>query len=499
MFRKRTSGVLLPLTALPSPYGIGDLGPEAMCFIDFLEQAQQSVWQMLPINSVSAAAGFSPYSSVSAFAGNPLLISPQSLYRADWLDKMDTLQGVRRGSDRVYYSQVQTAKTRLLKRAFSRFQGQATPTDYEAFLEQHKAWLDNVALFLALKEKLGARPWYQWPKTLRDRRRPALKEAERSLKESLDFIRFCQYLFFKQYHELRSYAHEAGIRLIGDMPLYVAHDSADVWATPQYFKLNASKRPAFKAGVPPDYFSRTGQLWGNPVYDWARLKKDHFGWFLDRLGHNLDLFDLVRIDHFRGLEAYWEVPGRHTTAVRGQWVPGPGVDLLRCLYERRPFARIFAEDLGYITPGVRELMRSFDLPGMAVLQFGFGDDPATNNHCAHNLTPHTIVYTGTHDNNTTRGWFSRELTKAQQRLVSDYVGHKVTITSAARDLTRLAFQSSAKLAVVPMQDLLNLGQEARMNVPAKARGNWRWRLRAQAITAKLTDDLAALTLRSGRA
>lgn len=498
MFRKRTSGVLLHITSLPSPYGIGDLGPEATCFVDFLEQAGQSLWQMLPINMTSAATGFSPYNCLSAFAGNPMLISPQGLYRHGWLDRIDTVQGGRKPVHRVYYSQALSAKQRLLNRAFQRFQQSAPPADYEAFIEQHQSWLDSFALFLALKGKLGSRPWCNWPKALRDRRAAALKEARRNLHSELDYIRFCQYTFFKQYQELRAYAHAAGIQLVGDIPIYVAYDSADVWAHPQFFKLGPNKRPVFKAGVPPDYFSRTGQLWGNPVYDWDRLRKEEYGWFLSRLAHNLELFDAVRIDHFRGLAAYWEVPARHTTAMRGHWTPGPGADLFRVLFDRMPFARLFAEDLGYITADVRELMRQFELPGMAVLQFGFDGDPAENCHCPHNQTPQTIIYTGTHDNNTTRAWYTRELNKQQQQRVAAYVGHKVTPASVARHLTRLAFQSSARVAVVPMQDLLNLDGDARMNDPGKARGNWRWRMRPQATTAKLTDELAALTALCGR-
>lgn len=499
MFRNRTSGVLLHVTSLPSPYGVGDLGPEATSFVDFLEQAQQSVWQMLPLNMSTADTGFSPYNCLSAYAGNPLLISPQGLYQQGWLDKMDTLQSGTGPTDRIHYSRAYAAKRRLLKRAFVRFQQRGEHEDYARFREQHEHWLNDFCLFLALKERLGSRPWCFWPKGLRDRQVRALKEARGELQAELDFICFCQYVFYQQYDELRHYAHGAGIQLVGDIPIYVAFDSADVWTHPRLFKLAPNKRPLFKAGVPPDYFSRTGQLWGNPVYDWNNHRKEDYAWFLDRLAHNLALFDTVRIDHFRGLVDFWQVPARHQTAVRGQWIPGPGEDLFHRLFKRLPFAQIFAEDLGYITPHVRELMQKFELPGMAVLQFGFDGDPRANIHCPHNLSPQTIVYTGTHDNNTTRGWFTRDLDKKQQHAVSDYLGYKATATSVTRGLIRLAFQSTAHVAVVPMQDLLNLGPEARMNVPAKARGNWRWRMRNQATSTKLTDDLAALTHQCGRA
>jgi 4-alpha-glucanotransferase len=498
MFRSRTSGVLLHVTSLPSPYGVGDLGPEAISFVDFLEQSQQSLWQMLPLNMTTADTGFSPYNCLSAFAGNPLLISPQGLYQQGWLDKMDTLQGVSGSATRVDYARAMARKRRLLQRAFVQFRQKGEHQDYARFQEQHAHWLKDFCLFLALKEKMGSRPWCFWPKPLRDRLPSALKEANRELQAELEFICFCQFVFYQQYEELRRYAHTAGIQLAGDVPIYVAYDSADVWAHPRLFKLATNKRPLFKAGVPPDYFSRTGQLWGNPVYDWNSHRKEEYTWFLDRLAHNLSLFDMVRIDHFRGLVDFWQVPARHQTATRGQWVPGPGSDLFHALFKRLPFAQIFAEDLGFITPNVHALMHKFSLPGMAVLQFGFDGDPCENTHCPHNVSQQTIVYTGTHDNNTTRGWFTRDLNKKQQQAVSDYLGYKGTATSVTRGLMRLAFQSAARVAIVPMQDLLNLGPEARMNVPAKARGNWRWRMRAQATSTRLTDELASLTHRCGR-
>jgi 4-alpha-glucanotransferase len=278
----------------------------------------------------------------------------------------------------------------------------------------------------------------------------------------------------------------------------VDYESADVWAHPKLFKLDANKRPKFKAGVPPDYFSRTGQLWGNPVYDWKRMQsKDNYAWFINRIAHNLELFDCLRIDHFRGLAAYWEVPAKHKTAIRGQWIPGPGSALLNALYDRLPFAQLFAEDLGFITPDVRGLMQQFELPGMAVLQFGF-NNPYGNVHCAHNIQTNTIVYTGTHDNNTSRGWFSKDLSKEQQKHVFAYIGHQVTANSAAKDLIRLAWQSPARVAIVPMQDLLNLDHKARMNFPGKASGNWGWRMKPNAISLKLVKELAEITHRYGR-
>ena len=498
MFRKRISGVLMHVTALPSSYGIGDLGPQAHSFVDFLKQANQSLWQVLPININTAQTGFSPYSCMSAFAGNPLLISPEGLYQAGWLTKKDLTSAPKGPVDQVNFTKAQSYKLRLLKQAYSRFQQNPLPADYHAFLDQHRGWLNDFALFAALKQKMGPTSWNTWPKPLRDRQAKAINQAAAEMKGDLDFIRFCQYCFFTQYQALHQYSRAAGIQLMGDVPIYVDYESADVWAHPKLFKLGADKRPEFKAGVPPDYFSRTGQLWGNPVYDWKRMQsKDNYAWFTNRIAHNLGLFDCLRIDHFRGLVAYWQVPAKHKTAIRGKWIPGPGSALLNALYDRLPFAQLFAEDLGFITPDVRQLIQQFELPGMAVLQFGFSN-PYKNVHCAHNIQTNTIVYTGTHDNNTTRGWFSKDLSKEQQKHVSAYIGHQVTANSAAKDLIRLAWQSPARVAIVPMQDLLNLDHKARMNFPGKATGNWAWRIRPNAISPKLVRELAEITHRYGR-
>ncbi|MFC1652727.1 4-alpha-glucanotransferase [Planctomycetota bacterium] len=498
MFRQRTSGVLLHISSLPSTFGIGDLGPSAYHFVDYLDQARQSLWQVLPLNVTASEASHSPYSCPSAFAGNPLLISPARLYQDGWLNRAEAAQDSSDDPSRINFARVTSLKQRLLKRAFTRFQQSTPPADFEIFTQSQRDWLEDYALFVALQLKHQGKPWIRWPQALRDRRVGAIKDARTTLQEDIAFVRFCQYCFWKQHQDLHHYCKKRGLQLIGDIPIYVAYDSADVWTHPQLFKLAHNKRPTFKAGVPPDYFSRTGQLWGNPIYDWPRMAQDGYAWFLSRMAHNLERFDMLRVDHFRGLVAYWEVPAGHQTAKRGRWVSGPGADLLRHLFDRLPGARLFAEDLGHITPDVPQLMRQFELPGMAVLQFGFGEDSGKSDHSPHNLKPQNIVYTGTHDNNTTRGWFARDLNSLQRKRLSDYVGHKVTPTSAARDLVRLAHMSSARAAIIPMQDLLNLGGEARMNFPAKIRGNWRWRMRSHATTAKLADRLAELTHLSGR-
>ncbi|MCF7974585.1 MAG: 4-alpha-glucanotransferase [Phycisphaerae bacterium] len=499
MFRKRSSGVLLHISSLPSAFGIGDLGPQAYQFVDFLKQADQTYWQMLPLNCTTAQAGYSPYNCYSAFAGNPLLISPDQLYAKGLLDKQDVRGLPSFPAYKVSFARVETLKNRLLNRAFERFFGQGIPDAYQDFVTRHKEWLDDFVLFTALKHRIGARRmWTEWPKPLRDRDKNVLKEIRKELGLELERYRFLQYMFWRQFTELRDYCREQDILLVGDVPLYVAQDSADVWAHHKLFKLNADKRPKFKAGVPPDYFSKTGQLWGNPVYNWDAMAKQGYAWFVDRIAHNMSLFDTVRIDHFRGFAAYWEIPGSHKTAMHGQWQPGPGQAFFETLFEKLPFVQIFAEDLGHITADVRELMREFDFAGMKVLHFGFDGKPSQNSHCPHNHEENYIVYTGTHDNNTSRGWFEHNATEHQKTRLCEYLGYKVTSRTVAWQLIRLAMTSVAKVAMTPMQDILNLGQEARMNFPSKARGNWQWRMGPKDMASKHAARLKALTELTGR-
>ncbi len=499
MFRKRASGVLLHVSSLPSEFGIGDLGPQAYHFVDFLKQANQTYWQMLPLNCTTAQAGYSPYSCYSAFAGNPLLISPTQLHMDGFLDKQDVQNIPSFPAHKVSFSRVETLKNRLLNRASERFFSQPPPDAYHSFVARHADWLDDFVLFSALKQRIGARRlWTEWPKPLRDRDRNVLKEVRKELRLELDRYRFIQYLFWRQFTALRDACREQDILLVGDVPLYVAQDSADVWAHPRLFKLNADKRPKFKAGVPPDYFSKTGQLWGNPVYNWDAMAKQGYAWFIDRMAHNMSLFDTIRIDHFRGFAEYWEVPGSHKTAMNGQWQPGPGQAFFETLFEKLPFAQIFAEDLGHITADVRELMRQFKFPGMKVLHFGFDGKASQNVHCPHNHNENHIVYTGTHDNNTSRGWFEHNATEQQKARLCEYLGHKVISRNVAWQLIRLAMTSVAKVSMIPMQDILNLGQEARMNYPSKARGNWQWRMTTRDMGSKQAQRLQTLTELTGR-
>lgn len=487
------------ITSVPSEFGIGDFGPATRKFVDFLKRAGQHCWQTLPLNHTTPQTGHSPYSCFSAFAGNPLLISPVLLYRAGLLSKGDVTRPPTFPADQVDFRKVASCKYPLLEKAFERFQGRPKPDDYEQFCAEHQEWLEPFATFAALRRHFRRRCWSDWPPALRDRKPKALAAAAEQMTESIQRERFLQYVFYRQYFDLKAYCHEQGIQVVGDLPIYVTYDSADVWSHPEVFKLTRSKRPRFIAGVPPDYFSKTGQLWGNPVYDWDHAERTGFAWWMRRIKHNLLLYDLVRIDHFRGLVAYWEVPPGHKTALRGRWVKAPSDQFLRTLFRHIPFAPVFAEDLGYITADVREVIARYHIPCMRVLQFAFEGDPARNFHMPHNHVANAIVYTGTHDNNTTRGWFEDELSRADRKRVSHYLGRCVAARDVSWELMRLAMASVAGLAITPLQDVLGAGASARMNRPATARGNWRWRLRAGRLDNRLADRLRRLTQTHGRA
>ncbi len=497
MLRRRSSGVLLHATSLPAVYGIGDLGPEARKFVDFLKAAGQNYWQLLPINHTTAQTGYSPYNCFSAFAGNPLLISPDLLHRDGLLARNELRDTPRFPVDKVDFRKAASCKHELLDKAFTRFRGREKPADYEAFTQEHCAWLDAYTQFVALKRHFKGKLWCDWPAAVRDRKEDALRSLEEPLAESMGRERFLQYIFYKQYLELKHYCNEQGVQVAGDVPIYVAYDSADVWSHPDLFKLNQSRRPQFVAGVPPDYFSRTGQLWGNPVYDWQKLEQTNFHWWIRRMKHNLLLFDFVRIDHFRGFVAYWEVPAHQKTAIRGKWVQVPHGRFFRELFRQIPFGAIFAEDLGYITADVREVVNRHDFPRMVVLQFAFGGS-AQNLHMPHNHVENSIVYTGTHDNNTTRGWFDRELKGQSRKHLFECLGRKVAPAEIAWEVMRMAMGSVAKIAIIPMQDVLGLGASARMNTPGGNDGNWQWRMRPGQTTAALARRLRELTALYGR-
>jgi len=493
MLRKRASGILLHVTSLPSKYGIGDLGPQAYKFVDFLASSSQSYWQILPLTYTTAKTDYSPYNCFSAFAGNPLLISPDLLRQDRLLTKDDIQNPPSFPQTRVNFDKIVRYKTKLFKVAFRCFRRSPGNQEYDKFCDENSFWLEDFATFQALTHHIGNRSWCDWPEELKNRKGRRLRAIKEHLGDNIGQERFLQYVFHKQWKQLKHYCNERGIQIIGDIPIYVAYHSPDVWAEPKNFKLDRDKKPKHIAGVPPDYFSRTGQLWGNPVYDWQFLKKTNYLWWMNRMRHNLTMFDLVRIDHFRGLISYWQVPAGHKTALHGTWVDGPKYDFFRMLLRHFPTAPIIAEDLGYITSDVREVIEKFTLPTMKVLQFAFDGNSYANPHIPHNHIENCIVYTGTHDNNTTKGWFEKEATRTQKKRLNEYLGQKVSGRQIHWQFIRLAMSSVAKLAIIPVQDILGLSDIARMNHPAAKKGNWLWRLKPGQLNVTLSSKLKQLT------
>ncbi|HEV7299283.1 MAG TPA: 4-alpha-glucanotransferase [Tepidisphaeraceae bacterium] len=470
----RSSGVLLHVTSLPGSHGIGDLGPDAFRWLEMLAAAKQSWWQMLPLGP--PGAGNSPYQCFSAFAGNPLLISPDALVADGLLDRSD-LPTDRAPTGPVNYDKVERQKTALLIRAFDRFR---TPTKQrkwaplaQRFRKGNASWLDDLALFMALREAHDGQSWTQWSAELMRRRPAALAEAKRTLAARIEYHAFLQFLFYRQLDALRDRARRLGVKLIGDLPIFVSADSADVWANPHLFQLDRELRPKAVAGCPPDAFCGTGQLWGNPLYDWRAAERDGYAWWVARLRASLRQADLVRLDHFRGFEAYWRVPVGDATAEHGTWTKGPGPALFEAFRDEIGSLPLIAEDLGVITPAVERLRDRFELPGMRIVQFGFGDD-AANPHLPHNYVPNAVTYPGTHDNDTSVGWY-RSLDANQKSGYERYTGQQ-TGRDVAWQLIRLAWSSVASLAVAPLQDVMSLPSSARMNQPGTGTGNWRWRL-----------------------
>jgi len=496
---KRASGILLHITSLPSPYGIGDLGPEAYRFADFLAQTKQSYWQVLPLNPTNPAYGNSPYSSISAFAGNTLLISPDLLVEEGLLSREDLDPIPPFPEARCNFSEVILYKGKLLERAYQRFnQNGKGRESFEIFCSESSSWLEDFALFVVLKKHFDGKVWNQWPSELRDRNPKSLAEVKKGSHDQIEKEEFWQYLFFKQWHALRTSCRQKGVHLFGDLAIYVSLDSADVWANPGLFKLDRERRPTFVSGVPPDYFSETGQLWGNPVYRWNVLKKSNYRWWRERIAHNLDLFDVLKIDHFRGLVAYWEIPAGEKTAINGRWVKVPVKDFLDTLNQHFPRLPIVAEDLGLITPDVREVMDHFALPGMKVLLFAFGEDHPMHPYLPHTYEKNFLVYTGTHDNNTVRGWFEGEASSEDKQRLFRYLGREVPVEEIHWALIRLAMMSVARSVILPMQDVLGLGGEARMNRPSIAHGNWEWRLLPGQLTDSVSERLLDVTKTFGR-
>lgn len=487
MIAGRAGGILLHPTSLPGPYGIGDLGPAAHDWVAWLARSGCRLWQVLPLGPTGY--GDSPYQSFSSFAGNPLLISPDLLVQ-DGLLRSDELERAREFPvESVDFGAVMAWKDELLARLTETFGSRSTRPqrdEYNRFRKANRQWLDDFAAFMALKRSHGGAPWTEWSEGLRRRDPAALAASLQSLEAEVEAQRLRQFVFFRQWSALAAAAHSAGIEIVGDLPIFVAHDSADVWTHPDLFELDASGQPTFVAGVPPDYFSPTGQRWGNPLYRWESLRVDGYAWWLRRLKGALSMVDIVRLDHFRGFVAYWEIPASAPTAEIGRWAPGPGVDFL--LAVRRAFGDlpIIAEDLGVITPAVKALRTDFDLPGMKVLQFAF-DGKSNDEFLPHTYPSRCVVYTGTHDNNTVVGWFE-SAPEGSRDFCRRYLG--CDGTDIAWDFIRAAWSSVAQWAIAPLQDVLSLGSQARMNYPSREHGNWGWRVRADQLTDPLADRLA---------
>ncbi|OGB87113.1 4-alpha-glucanotransferase [candidate division WOR-1 bacterium RIFCSPLOWO2_02_FULL_46_20] len=500
MIRDRGSGILLHITSLPSPYGIGDLGPGAFSFADFLAKAGQSFWQVLPLCPTDSASGNSPYSSNSAFAGNILLISPELLVVDGFLSQKELKTASDLPADCSDYQEAIPYKIKLLDLAYDNFRrGKKLRQEFSGFCLANSSWLDNFAVFVVLKTKrFGWTAWGSWDSALRDRQPKQLEAAKREYVQAIEREKFFQYIFYKQWSELRKYCNSKGVKLIGDIPIYVSYDSADVWEHRQIFKLDENGQLAALAGVPPDYFSRTGQLWGNPVYRWEVLKQQSYKWWLQRLEHNLGLYDVVRIDHFRGFVSYWEVPAGEVTAVNGRWVKAPAEDFFAAAIRKLPDLDLIAEDLGTITDEVKEIMTQFGFPGMKILLFAFGGDLKKHPYLPHNYSENCVVYTGTHDNSTVRGWYENIALPHEKKNLAEYLGHCPSPGQVNWDLIKLALNSEAKLSIFPLQDILGLGNEARMNVPSQSHGNWQWRVLASQLDRSIAERLRQLTILSKR-
>ncbi|WP_373047775.1 4-alpha-glucanotransferase [Vulgatibacter sp.] len=492
----RSSGILLHPTSLPGPYGCGDLGPEAHRFVEFLHAAGQRYWQMLPVAPVGY--GNSPYSALSAFAGNPLLISLDRLQEEGLLEQVPR---PRLPVDRVDYERTRAFRRGQLRIAWGNF-GRAGRSAFRRFCEEQAGWLEDYVLYRTIKQLHGERSWVEWAPELRDRKPAALERVRREMADELAFHRFEQWLFEKQWAELRAHAAALGVGLVGDLPIFVAHDSADVWANRELFFLDEAGQPTVIAGVPPDYFSATGQRWGNPLYRWQRLRRGGYGWWVERFRQTLHRFDAVRLDHFIGFTRYWEIPADEPTAINGKWLPGPGAHFFRAVQKALGTEELplIAEDLGAVTPEVTALRDAFGMPGIRILQFAFGSDPQAPTFKPHHYPRNAAAYTGTHDNDTVVGWFhdpggtgsnrTPAETEVERRYATRYLGCEAG--EIHWDMIRALLVSVANLVFVPLQDVLGLGSEARMNRPGTAEGNWEWRFTRRDLTNSLAARLQQL-------
>ena len=480
----RTSGVLMPISSIPSPYGIGTMGKQARKFVDFLVKGGQKYWQILPICPTSY--GDSPYQSFSSFAGNPYFIDLEYLCKDKLLTKKEC-ESFQWGSNLKYvdYGIMYESRYALLRKVYARFT-KKEPQDFEKFCENEKQWLDDYALFMALKDANGGQAWSNWDKSLRLREKKAMEEATEKYSEEIRFYKMLQYLFYQQWNALKTYANEAGIEIIGDVPIYVAGDSADVWANPDQFYLDENLEPIEVAGCPPDAFSDDGQLWGNPLFRWDVMKKDGYTWWTRRIKAMSELYDIIRIDHFRGFDSFYAIPAKDDTAKNGQWKQGPGMDLFCELEKKLGKLPIIVEDLGFLTPSVHKLLKDSGFPGMKVIQFAF-DSREESDYLPHTYTNHCVVYTGTHDNDTVMGWM-KTAPKASVKYAKEYLN--LTKEEGYNwGMMRAAWSSVADMAIVPMQDILGLGSEARINTPSTLGNNWKWRATPEQIDAKVAKKL----------
>lgn len=483
----------MPVFSLPSKYGIGCFSKEAYQFVDKLKKAGQSYWQILPLGPTGY--GDSPYQSFSTFAGNPYYIDLKTLVREGLLKKKECKEyDFGENADEIDYEKIYRSRFKVLKKAYNRFK---KSEDYYDFVNENSYWLEDYALYMAIKDRNNGVSWKEWEEPLRDRQESALAKAGEELAEQIDFYRFQQYEFDRQWKKLHAYANAHGVKIIGDIPIYVAFDSADTWASPELFQFDENHNPTGVAGCPPDAFSATGQLWGNPLYNWEYHKETGYAWWIQRIAYSLRLYDVVRIDHFRGFDEYYAIPYGDDTAVNGKWMPGPGMELFRAVEAKLGRPEIIAEDLGFLTPSVLKLLKDSGFPGMKVIQFAF-DARESSNYLPHTYPRNCVVYTGTHDNNTTRGWY-HEVGKDARDFAKEYMCKpRLDEDTLAGDFIALAMGSVADLCVIPMQDYLNLGSSARINFPSTLGGNWVWRMKKKQFSDSVADEIARVTKLYGR-